>query len=76
MIKVNIKKNIDIFKKEIIDGFTINNLFEFLDIHLKNNNYSIIKRDITNYNLYIEILNTFNEFNYLYINDVDVKILC
>ena len=64
----------DIFKKESISDFTLKDLFEFLETNLKNNNYSIIKRDITKYNLFVEILNNFNKFTNQYTNNVDIKI--
>ena len=65
----------DIFNNEAITNFKIDELYKCLQIYLKDNEYSIAKRDITNYNLFIEILNDFNELFYIYQDNVDVKLL-
>ena len=64
-----------IFNQENIDLFTIDKLYEFIRCFLnsvENSKYSIVKRDITNYNLYAEIIETFNELKYAYEKDVDL----
>ena len=71
--KIEYKEYSEIFDMENVNFFTIHDLYEFLQIYLKDNKYSITKRDITNYNLFIEILNQFNELYYMYEENVDVK---
>ena len=68
------KEHPDIFKEEKINNFILSNLYEFIENNLGNHSFSIIKRDITNYNLYIEILTNFNEFKNKYAKNVDVEI--
>ena len=82
--KIQLKKNIvnkpeykeysDIFNDENINKFNIDDLYKCLHIHLKDNEYSISKRDITNYNLFVEVLNNFNELFYMYKDNVDVEL--
>ena len=82
--KIQLKKNIvnkpeykeysDIFNDENINNFNIDDLYKCLHIHLKDNEYSISKRDITNYNLFVEVLNNFNELFYIYKDNVDVEL--
>jgi len=64
-----------IFNQKNIDQFTINNLYQFIGDFLNSDEkyrYSIVKRDITNYNLYGEIIETFNELKCVYEKDVDL----
>ena len=69
----------DIFSKENIEAFTFDNLISFLkkQLIIKNINYSITKRDITNFNLYVEIITNFNEFKEFkesYQSNIDLEI--
>ena len=66
----------DIFNDENIEKFEINKFFSFLEPHLNYNNtaFSIVKRDITNYNLYVEIINNFNELKDFYFINLDLEI--
>ena len=64
-----------IFNQKNIDQFTIDKMFQFIRDYLnseENYTYSIVKWDITNYNLYAEIIETFNELKYAYEKDVDL----
>ena len=50
----------DIFNSTNITEFTLNDFLLFLKSHLKSDySFSIVKNDITNYNLLIEINNKF-----------------
>ena len=73
--KPQYKEHSDIFSKENIDNFKIGDLYQFLKTYLKEHNFSITKRDITNFNLLVEILNEFSELYYIYENNIDVKFL-
>ena len=64
----------DIFTDNNIDDFKIDDLFAFLKEHLKDYTFSLTKRDITNYNLFVEVITTFTELMVIYENDVDVKL--
>ena len=72
--KSEYKQHADIFNKENIDSFKTNNFLGFLETHLKDHSFSIIKRDITNYNMFIEILNSFPELRAYYAKNIDVNI--
>ena len=78
-LKNNIEKfpeyqeHLNIFNESNIDEFIISDLYEFLITYLKDGNFSIIKRDITNYNLFIEILTEFKELKYKYRYNVDME---
>ena len=63
-----------IFSKKNITEFTLNNDFNFLQKYLKEYHFCIYKRDITNYNLFVEIINTFDELKDKFKDDLDVKI--
>ena len=59
----------DIFNPTNITEFTLNDFLLFLESHLKSNySFSIIKRDIKNYNLFnnFEVINNFKEFDVYY----------
>lgn len=68
------KEHSDIFDAKKINQYTIKDLYNFLKIHLEGNNFSISKRDITNYNLYVEILNSFDKLKDKYKPNVDVAL--
>ena len=78
-LKINIDNEIeykqysDIFNKNSIDNFDINNFYQFLGKYLKGE-FSIAKRDITNYNAYVEVLTSFNELKKWFQKNVDLKI--
>ena len=73
MKKYAYTKNPDIFNEKNISEFKINNVFNFLQEYLKGNNFCISKGDITNYNLFIEIINSFDELKDEFTDDLDVK---
>ena len=68
------KTHKDIFNDNNVDGFKIDDLFAFLKEHLKDYTFSLTKRDITNYNLFVEVITTFTELMIIYENNVDVKL--
>ena len=72
--KPEYKEHSDIFNKRNIDNYKIDDFYNFLKNHLKDYTFSIAKRDITNYNLFVEILNSFEELKYRYNNNVDINI--
>ena len=74
--EIEYKEHEDIFNEKNIDNFDINILFKFLENYLNNNSYkfSIIKRDITYYNLFIEILENFQELKFIYEKNIDLLI--
>jgi hypothetical protein len=50
----------DIFNSTNVNEFTLNDFLLFLKSHLKSDySFSIVKKDITNYNLLIEVINNF-----------------
>ena len=65
-----------IFTKQNIDTFTFNDLISFLkkQIIIKDVSYSLIKKDIMNFNLYVEIVTDFNEFKNNFQGNVDLEI--
>ena len=59
----------------IINEFNLNDFLLFLESHLKSDySFSIVKKDITNYNLLIEVINNFKEFAAYYNKNLDVLI--
>ena len=66
----------DIFTKQNIDTFTFNDLISFLkkQFIIKDVSYSLIKRDIINFNLYVEIVTNFIEFKDVFQENVDLEI--
>ena len=72
----NNKNYKNIFTKKNIDAFKFTDLMTFLKKHLmiKNVSYSLTKRDIMNYNLYVEIITNFNEFKDIFQPNVDLEI--
>ena len=73
-VKTEYKNCSNVFTLENINNFKIDNLFKFLESHLKNNSYSITKKDITNYNLFVEIITNFKELKDMYSREVDIEI--
>ena len=65
----------EIFNENTINNFTIDIFYSFLRLYLnsKENRYSIIKRDITKYNLYAAILEEFHEFKGIYKDSCDIS---
>ena len=66
-----------IFNAENIDKFTIEDVFTFLNENLNYSNtmFSIIKKDITNFNFLVEVITSFNELkNFVYNQDLDILI--
>ena len=68
------KEHSDIFDAKNINNFKLEDLYNFLKIHLAGKNFSISKRDIINYNLYIKILNSFDKLKDRYMPNVDVEL--
>ena len=70
------KQNKEIFNKENINNFSITQFYTFISMSLTKENDQLCrtKRDITNYNLFVEIIQDFQEFKDDYQKDVDVKI--
>lgn len=65
----------DIFNSTNVTEFTLNDFLLFLKSHLKSDySFSIVKKDITNYNLLIEVVNNFREFAAYYNKNLDVLI--
>ena len=62
----------DIFTDKNVKTFGIENLYSFLKEHLKDYSFSISKKDITNYNLFIDVITKFPELYIIYKNDIDV----
>ena len=63
-----------IFSEKNINEFTLNNVFNFLQEYLKDYNFCIYKRDVPNFNLFVEIINTFDELKDIFEDDLDGKI--
>ena len=63
-----------IFSEKNINEFTLNNVFNFLQEYLKDYKFCIYKRDVPNFNLFVEIINTFDELKDIFEDDLDVKI--
>ena len=72
----NYKNYKNIFTKKNIDAFKFTDLMTFLkkQLMIKNVSYSLTKRDIMNYNLYVEIITNFNEFKDIFQPNVDLEI--
>ena len=70
------KNKKEIFNEANIKNFTIAKFYSFLRKYLNSENYkfSIIKRDITNYNLYAAIIEKFHELKDIYKDDCDIAI--
>ena len=67
----------DIFNENNINDYKIEDLYSFLKENLNYSNamFSIVKKDITNYNFLVEVITKFNELkDYVYNQDLDVKI--
>ena len=65
----------DIFNSINVNEFTLNDFLLFLKSHLKSDySFSIVKKDITNYNQLIEVINNFKEFTVYYNKNLDVLI--
>ena len=70
------KQNKEIFSEKNINNFSITQFYTFISMSLTKENDQLCrtKRDITNYNLFVEIIQDFQEFKDDYQKDVDVKI--
>ena len=70
------KQNKAIFSEKNINNFSITQFYIFISMSLTKENDQLCrtKRDITNYNLFVEIIQDFQEFKDDYQKDVDVKI--
>ena len=68
------KEHQNIFNKKNEEEFVIDDLFKFIKDCLNNNSFLLAKRDIINYNFYVEVIMEFNELNFLYEKDVDLDL--
>ena len=70
------KQNKEIFSEKNINNFSITQFYTFISMSLTKENDQLCrtKRDITNYNLFVEIIQDFQEFKDDYQKDVDIKI--
>ena len=71
------KKYRNIFNEKNIDEFSLDDVYTILNETLNYDNtlFSIIKKDITNFNFFIEVITQFNELKYyVYNNYLDIKI--
>ena len=71
------KKYGNIFNEKNIDEFSLENVYTILNETLNYNNasFSIIKKDVTNYNFLLEVIIEFNELkNYVYNKHLDILI--
>ena len=66
------KTHPDIYNEKNVDEFTIDKLCNFLQEHLNYYSFSIRRKNITNYNLYIEIIKNFPKLYQIYKDDIDV----
>ena len=66
----------EIFNEENINNFSISQFYNFISTNLKKENYQLCatKRDITIYNLFVEIIQNFQEFKDYYQKEVDVQL--
>ena len=62
----------DIYNTKNINDFTIDKLYTFLNENLKDYSFSLSKKDITNYNLFIEIIKNYPQLYSYYKDDIDV----
>ena len=62
----------DIYNTKNINDFTIDELYTFLNENLKDYSFSLSKKDITNYNLFIEIIKNYPQLYSYYKDDIDV----
>jgi hypothetical protein len=71
------KKYDNIFNDKNIDEFSLEDVYSILKETLNYNNalFSIIKKDITNFNLLIAVITEYNELkNFVYYQDLDILI--
>ena len=71
------KQYSSIFNENNINNFKIEDLFNFLkeNLNYSNASYSMIKKDVTNYNFLIMVITEYPIFkDYVYNNDLDIKI--
>ena len=67
----------DIFNENNINDYKIEDFYSFLKENLNYSKamFSIVKKDVTNYNFLVEVITKFNELkDYVYNQDLDVKI--
>ena len=67
----------EIFNENNINDFNIDDVYSFLEDNLNYSNalFSIIKKDITNFNFLIKIITEYNELKYyIYNKDLDILI--
>ena len=70
------KQYSDIFSEKNINDFSINQFYDciFKQLDILNMSYSIIKRDITNYNLFVEVITKYDEVKEYYKPNIDIEI--
>ena len=63
-----------IFNNKNINNFKVEDFYKFLNDNIAKYSFSITKRDVTSYNLLIQVINKFHELKYIYNNNLDVQI--
>ena len=65
-----------LFNDENINNFKLEDFFSFMEQHLISSEYSFCftKKDVTNFNLLIEVIKNFNEIGDIYNNYLDINI--
>ena len=77
MTEQEYRKYDNIFNDKNIDEFSLEDVYSILKETLNYNNalFSIIKKDITNFNLLIAVITEYNELkNFVYNQDLDILI--
>ena len=77
MCKEEYKKYANIFSEENINEFSLEDVYAIIEetLNFNNTSFSITKKDITNFNLLVEVINNFEEFKcFEYNKDLDVLI--
>ena len=77
MRKEEYKKYANIFREENINEFSLEDVYTIIEetLNFNNTSFSITKKDITNFNLLVEVITNFEELKcFVYNKDLDVLI--
>jgi hypothetical protein len=77
MCKEEYKKYANIFSEENINEFSLEDVYAIIEetLNFNNTSFSITKKDITNFNLLVEVITNFEELKcFEYNKDLDVLI--